>query len=711
MYIQIYNERCGSLSNNYSENKNIKILNFIALSFKKHFMLSVLVVLVFPIFFMSLLAIVVKSGSGLIGKSGLIIDFSKEVDIGNYIYWCSCFLVIEVTAIFSYVLWKSSERNNNLSEQIKKKEDNRDNEIVRENALIVYFDLLMGLDDLRKLYSYHVLGEKKYYPNPPKELFFSREWIKNVAVLKNKLSTNDIRTVYNLYGKLLTIKERVINENKDLAINDIKELFLEVFENRIPGALNYFYIEDIRKIMKSEYLILLNAIEVLTYNTLNIENKDDIVNLSNQYYYKGNLQNGIFSGYGEYFNKHESEVESNLENTDLKIDRVTFDGEFNNNKFISGSRTEYYDNGQLWYRCFINKSKLLEEYIIIYKDGSEIYRGAIKEGKYLNGKGALHLKELEENDYLKQYLFGDRRDQYRRPAFMYKGEFKDGKFNGDGRITYTRELLNEKFKEGNELLKNEIILCKGEFQCGQLINGEGKIIKENGIFEGKWVDGEIQDASYISFDGIHHIEKIVRFKFKDEYENGTNKRTPSNKAYLGFSMFKGIGTVYTSRGLILYKGEMKHFNWHGKGKEFFITDKNQLKYIGDFVESNYHGSGIEYYDNEEHSIKFEGIFENGKYKSGKHYNENADLLFDGDFEKEKLKNGLVYRAAQFKLNRYELAFLLPERNVSEEYICEGEFKDFKPLEGCLVIDKNNDEIGILKILSDSKYIIISNKDK
>lgn len=690
--MQIYMKGVWSLSNNNSEDKNIKILNFIASFFKKHFILSILLVLLLPIFFMSLLASLAKLGCIFIKAGESIIKF-QTISIGDYIYWYSCFLVIEVTAIFSYVLWKSSEKNNYLSEQIKKREDNRDNEIVRENALIVYFDLLMGLDDLRKLYSYHVLGEKKYYPNPPKELFLSSEWIKNVAVLKNKLSTNDIRTVYNLYGKLLTIKERFINENKDLPINDIKELFLEVFENRIPGVLDYFYIEDIRKIMKSEYLILLNVIEMLTYNTLNIETKNDIVNLSNQYYYKGNLQNGVLSGYGEYFNIHENEVESNLENAvhkidNVKRDRVTFDGEFNNNKFISGSRTEYYDNGQLWYCCFINKSKLLEEYIIIYKDGSELYRGAIKEGKYLTGKGILHLKELEENDELKHYLFGERGYQYRKPAFMYKGEFEDGNFHGDGRIIYTRELLNEKFREGNELLKNEIILCKGEFQDNYLINGCGIIIKGNGIFEGEWVDGEIQNGTYRSFDGIYHIEKITRLEFINESEKH-EELSPSDKANLGFSIFKGIGNIYTRKSLILYKGEMRGFERDGKG--------------------------VEYYNNEKHSIKFEGIFENGKYKSGKQYDENSELMFDGEFESMLLKNGFVYRTAGFKVTNYVSEFSTLEWSVRgfllHECTCEGEFKDFNPLDGCLVINENNDNIGILKKSINSKYIIVFDKDK
>jgi hypothetical protein len=699
------------LSNKNYDDKNIKILDFIATFFRKHFIISVVLVLIIPILSMSFLSIFVKLGCMIIRTGELKIDFNNAIDIGDYIYWYSCFLLIEVTTIFSYVLWKSSEKSNNLAEEIKKREDNKDKEYVRENALIVYFDLLIGLDDLRKLYTYHVLGNKKYYLNPPKELFFSDEWIKNVAVLKNKLSTNGIKTIYDLYGKLLTIRGLLDEKqkDKDLSTDDIKALFLEVFENRIPGVLDYFYVEDIRKIMKVEYLILLNTIEVLTCNTIDIKSKNDTVILSNQYY-KGALENGVLHGAGKYFDIKENEVEGNEEKVseeldDIKKDKITFSGTFKNNKFIYGNRTEYNANGDLWYRCVIENSKLKEDDIILYKNDKELYRGSIKEGKYSTGKGVLHLKEYEGNDELQKYLLGERWYESLDFVFVYDGDFKDGNFHGNGKIIYTKKFYHKKSRGNNELLKENTILCEGEFQNNYLINGHGKVIEKNknGIFEGRWVDGEIQDGIYRSFDGYYYIENITRLKSKDETVNN-NELTNDNKAYLGFTLFKGNGTIHYSKDIISYKGEMLGFDCNGKGIKFFKNDKNQICYDGYFKKSSYHGIGIEYYDNEKHSVKFEGMFESDKYKSGKQYNEEGDLMLKGDFEDSKLKNGLVYRVAGFKATNYVSGFSL------KECTCEGEFKDFEPVYGCLIIDKNGDKIGTLRKSSDSKYKLVNNED-
>lgn len=658
-------------------NKRIKTLEKLEKAFRNYFWFMCVGVLLLPMALMSLLAFIVKWGSTIINTNEIIIEF-KTIAVGDYIYWYGSYLMIIVTAIFSYVLWKSSERSNKLAEEIKNREDNRDNEIIRENALIVYFDIFMGLDDLRKLYSYHVLVDKKHYLNAPQKLFFSKEWIKNVAILKDKLSTSDIKTIYNLYGKLLTIKGLLDDKVDIKELSEVvKGLFLEIFEDRVPGVVNEFELKDIRKILKVEYVILLDTIEVLTSTNIDKNCVDGKVFLSNQYY-QGTLKNGEIQGVGKYF---------------IEKGTVIFEGEFKNNKFVSGTRYVWNEKNQLLYQCQVKDGRFdLEEEVILYEDGKKIYKGTLKDGDYLDGEGKKYLADYNSNDNLKKFLYPI--GNYKDIVFIYDGQFKSGQYNGMGKIFYIENHYDSAKKQYS---KTQNTLCEGEFQNNYLINGNGKIIKRShGIFEGTWIKGEIQSGIYKSFDGIYIIENITRLNFKEEVT-----MSDSDKACLGFISFKGDGII-TYKGIISHKGEMIGLDLTGRGIEYFTNNKHQIKYEGYFDKFDYNGKGTEYYDNVNHSIKFKGIFERGQYKGGKQYDEKGNLLYSGDFKENKIANGYVYRNAGFKVTPYVKGYSL------EECVCEGEIEDFHPKSGCLVIDQNNEEIGNLKKLDNNTYELIHN---
>jgi hypothetical protein len=94
----------------------------------------------------------------------------------------------------------------------KKADEKSENRMVRENAIIVYFDLYLGLNDLKKLY----IGIKSNdRANMPIRMYFSSEWIKNVAMLEKYLR-DDVSEIYLLYGELLTIAD-FLGNNKDAA--------------------------------------------------------------------------------------------------------------------------------------------------------------------------------------------------------------------------------------------------------------------------------------------------------------------------------------------------------------------------------------------------------------------------------------------------------------------------------------------------------------
>ncbi|WP_432664502.1 hypothetical protein R9X47_28735 [Wukongibacter baidiensis] len=129
----------------------------------------------------------------------LKVDLNKAIEIGDLIYYFATGLSIGITSIFSYMIYKASAKSNNLAEEIKRKEENRDREIVRENALILYYDLLLGLNDLKNLY----INRRIYDSIPePKKMLVREDFIKNVAILKNELSIDEMEKIYRLYSSL-----------------------------------------------------------------------------------------------------------------------------------------------------------------------------------------------------------------------------------------------------------------------------------------------------------------------------------------------------------------------------------------------------------------------------------------------------------------------------------------------------------------------------
>lgn len=72
-------------------------------------------------------------------------------------------------------------------------------------------------------------------------MFFSNEWIKNVALISNDLRIADkIADIYLVYGELLTIQEFLSNYNPytcvgneiDYAFGDIERLFTQLSQEK-----------------------------------------------------------------------------------------------------------------------------------------------------------------------------------------------------------------------------------------------------------------------------------------------------------------------------------------------------------------------------------------------------------------------------------------------------------------------------------------------
>ncbi|EKQ57054.1 MULTISPECIES: hypothetical protein [unclassified Clostridium] len=101
---------------------------------------------------------------------------------------------------------------------------------LKENSLIVYYDLYLGLKDLKLVCKSIKFGTMSSAPN---KLFFSNEWIKNVAKLSEHLDNKMIEEIYQLYGDLEMIGKCLydnINESDKLFI---REKFEKIFKKSL----------------------------------------------------------------------------------------------------------------------------------------------------------------------------------------------------------------------------------------------------------------------------------------------------------------------------------------------------------------------------------------------------------------------------------------------------------------------------------------------
>lgn len=111
---------------------------------------------------------------------------------------------ILITALFSYLVYTVSKQGVDISNSIKNLEENRDVEILREQALIIYHELQRNIVHLRDLYLDGLnSSEIKVLL---RQFYFSDDWIRNVAKLHKGLSNKQLEQLYGLYNDFNVLK-------------------------------------------------------------------------------------------------------------------------------------------------------------------------------------------------------------------------------------------------------------------------------------------------------------------------------------------------------------------------------------------------------------------------------------------------------------------------------------------------------------------------
>lgn len=357
------------------------------------------------------------------------------------------------TTFFSFLVWKVSDLNLSVSQQLQGLEKNRDEELVRENALIVYYDLQRGISNLRDLYISCVLNGADCKPN---RIYFSADWIKNVANLRNGLTNQELNRVYKLYEQFYAL-QNLLEEHKGDTQNEevkghIEGLTKNVIADFIPlSLLNQIEVTSVEDLIDIDFYITLQKIYALTYLTSETKINKRIENESVVYetYLKGSL---FFTG----------DTKDLLvgNGTLYRVDgKVKCSGKFDLHQFVQGTVYGYYDSTKKFY-----------EYTYESSLGNRYY-----------SKGCLY--ELTNDNSIKYY---------------YNGDFQDGKiingittlfdFNGD--VSYKGEINDGQIEgQGTSYIGVGSPEFEGTWKNGNIINGI-KFVSGNKVFEGEFRHGK-----------------------------------------------------------------------------------------------------------------------------------------------------------------------------------------------------------------------------
>ena len=263
------------------------------------------------------------------------------------------------------------------------------------------------------------------------------------------------------------------------------------------------------------------------------------------------------------------------------------------------------------------------------------------------------------------------------PRNEYKGEWKDGKFEGKGTLTeawggvYTGDFKNNLAHGFGRQEEKDGSWWEGEFK-NDLLHGKGIFVNYDGAtFEGNFFEGFLHGQGiYTKLDGTKATGNFVKDylngqgkweyangdiyvgSFKDDNREGKGEQTYKNgNKYVGSwvkDLKNGYG-VYTWSNGDKYVGQWKDgsqagkgiFTWfngdkyegdflngrkHGKGK---YTSGNGNIYVGDYLNDDQNGKGIYTWTDGD---KYEGDFING-YRTGKgKYTYSSGSIYEGEFE-------------------------------------------------------------------------------
>lgn len=456
-------------------------------------------ILICPILVISFLSFIVKWETVHINTGGLIIDISTSIRLGDYVYYYISVVGIEVTGLLSYAIWRASMESNKLWQDISNKEENKDKEIVRESALIVYYDLVSNISILKMLYSTQMLKTKAVETN---RLSIISDWVKNIGNLRDILSGKEIEMLFNLYNSFSLVSELERTPNPDNESNELKNLVKQLSKKIfISVLLDHLWMDFdgvTESILNNKYYPILRKIQMASkvdigdnkYGYID-EDGDNCVNQNNESVkYKGEFINGI--------------IQNGIDQWHLDDGTILYSLKCKNGKIVSGKyNNKFREETELIFDCKFNADgKQTNGYTTtFYSPNIMKYQGLILDGKY-SGQG----KYYANKNSIK---------------LMFSGTFEKGKM-------LKGKYLNKSSKKivyFNGEYRNKIPYS-GNIECSEFFELDGTYGFKGIIKEGKPIDGsgykfaqEIIDNEYMNEEYTGDVQADGSDDYNDQYEN------------------------------------------------------------------------------------------------------------------------------------------------------------------------------------------------
>lgn len=341
-------------------------------------------------------------------------------------------------------------------------------------------------------------------------------------------------------------------------------------------------------------------------------NETEIVNISKNENYVGELKEDKFFGYGIY-NK----------NDDLYIGHFT---ESKPNGFVS-----WYKKGKPYYIGMWADGKFHGEGTLHKEDGT------IKSGEWDKGTLTQTLVDVQlKNGHYNGYVKNNKPDGIGKMEYadgsLYSGKWKNGIFDGSGVYVNGSDTIVGDWENGK--ISGDVIYRSDKFFYeGSMVDnyptGIGNLtFEDNSFYTGNWVDGKragIGDIYYVNGDSYSgewednqfsgygkYIYETQKASYEGEWldglQNGQGYYRSPEFAYRGEwekGWMDGEGTLVFNNG-DKYEGTVHENLIDGIGT---YTFKDGNYYEGEFVEGKMSGLGIFHFKN---GTTFEGEFLNGK---------------------------------------------------------------------------------------------------
>ena len=323
-----------------------------------------------------------------------------------------------------------------------------------------------------------------------------------------------------------------------------------------------------------------------------------------------------------------------------------------------------------------NDGSILE----IFENGERILKGGVVYLGFRNGEIGFYSEKwegLESKDNMDIGKYeGESKNGFSLGIYnstdgkeKYIGEFKYGKYNGLGAMTYPN---------GWKYF--------GMWKNGKR-EGQGTIFYPNGDkFKGEWRDDKWNGSgTYLYSNGEKYVGEIYG------RPNGQGELTTlDKKKYIGFMdrLFSGQGKSTDSNGNI-YQGGFS-FGWKsGQGTEIFSDGR---KYIGEFRLNKPNGAGIETYPD---GTKYEGNFIDGKFNGDIKITFPDGTKYEGEgingeikgYGKYTFTDGIKFRGKYFRYIGVKSWSGHTYHSDGSEFI--GDWKDGKPWNGTFYFKNRN----------------------